>query len=289
MRLKSRCLALLLLLVPAWATADDPNPEVPLWPNGAPGFEKRKGEPDVQTVSKSGEVSVKGVHNPSLTVFLPAKGKANGTAVVIAPGGGHRNLAWTHEGVNEGKWLSEHGIATFVLKYRLAREPNSPYKIEEHALQDGQRAMRLVRSRASEWGVNANRVGLMGFSAGGEVTAMVCNNFDKGKEGADDAVDRQSCRPDFQALIYSGPLGIRGATIRKDMPPTFIAVGDTDNFAPMLTDHYKALRAAGVSADLHVYAKTGHGFGLRESNKGKPSNDWVQRFEEFLGVQGMLK
>src|SRR5262249_32085810 len=119
MRLKSRCLALLLLLVPAWAAADDPNPEVSLWPNGAPGFEKRKGEPEVKTMQKNGEYTIKGVHNPSVTVFLPPKGKANGAAVVIAPGGGHSALWVVHEGINEAKWLNERGVAAFVLKYRL--------------------------------------------------------------------------------------------------------------------------------------------------------------------------
>src|SRR5262249_25025292 len=206
----------------------------------------------------------------------PAKDKATGTAVVIAPGGGHRELWVLHEGANEAKWLHDRGIAAFVLKYRLARESGSPYKIAEHALQDGQRAIRLVRVRASEWGIDPNRVGMMGFSAGGEVTALVCNNFDVGKDGAEDPVERQSSRPDFQALIYSGPQGIRGQAVPKDMPATFIAVGDTDNFAPMLTNHYLALRGAGVSAELHVYAKTGHGFGLRERNSRRPSNAWIQ-------------
>src|SRR5262249_17492647 len=143
----------LLLLVPAGVVADDVNPEVPLWPNGAPGFEGRKGEKEVKTAQKNaGEYTIKGVHNPTLTVFLPPKEKATGAAVVIAPGGGHRELWVVHEGINEAKWLNDHGIAAFVLKYRLARESNpSPYKVDEHALQDGQRAVRLVRRRAQEW------------------------------------------------------------------------------------------------------------------------------------------
>jgi endo-1,4-beta-xylanase len=289
MRRKSLRLALLLFWVPALVLAEDAEPVIPLWPNGAPGFEGRKGEKELKTEQKNGEYTVKNVHNPSLTAFLPPKEKATGVAVVIAPGGGHRELWVVHEGINEAKWLRERGVAAFILKYRLARESGSSYKIAEHALQDGQRAIRLVRSRAAEWGIDPKRVGMMGFSAGGEVTALVCNNFDQGKEGSDDAVERQSCRPDFQALVYSGPQGIRGQTVRKDMPPTFIAVGDTDNFAPMLTSHYLALREAKVSAELHVYAKAGHGFGLRESNNRRPSNAWIQRFEDFLRVQGMLK
>jgi len=281
--------ATVLLLIPAGVVAADATSEIPLWPKGAPGFEGRKAEQEVKTMQKNGEYTIKNVHNPSLTPFLPPKNKATGAAVIICPGGGHREMWMMHEGFNEAKWLSERGVAAFVLKYRLARETGSPYKIAEHALQDGQRAIRLVRSRAAEWGVDPHRIGMMGFSAGGEVTALVCNNFDAGHADAADPVERASCRPDFQALIYSGPQGIRGATVRKDMPPTFIVVGDQDNFAAPLTNHYLAVRAAGVSAELHVYAKAGHGFGLRESNTGRPWNSWIQRFEEFLGVQGMLK
>jgi acetyl esterase/lipase len=291
MRLKLLGVALLLpvLLLPVLVFADDQHPEIPLWANGAPGFENRKDEKDVKSVQKSGEYKVTNVHNPSLTVFLPPKEKATGVAVILAPGGGHRELWVLHEGANEAKWLNDHGIAAFVLKYRLAREKGSPYKIEEHALQDGQRALRLVRSRAKEWGINPNRVGIMGFSAGGEVAASVCNHPDKGKEDASDPVERQSARPDFQALVYSGPLGITKQTVTKEIPPTFIVVGDNDNAAVWLTNHYLALRKAGVSSELHVYANTPHGFGLRESNKGRPANSWIQRFEDFLSVQGMLK
>jgi endo-1,4-beta-xylanase len=240
------------LVMPVLGFADDEPPVIPLWDKGAPGFESRKDEKEVKDVQKSGEYKVTNVHNPSLTVFLPPRDKATGAAVVIAPGGGHRELWVLHEGINEARWLNEHGIAAFVLKYRLAREKGSPYKIAEHALQDGQRAIRLVRSRAQQWGINPHHVGMMGFSAGGEVTALVCSNPDPGKPDAKDLVERQSARPDFQALIYSGPQGIRGATVTKDMPPTFIAVGDNDQFVVMLTNHYLALKKAGVSAELHV-------------------------------------
>jgi acetyl esterase/lipase len=281
-------LLVIAAILPARAVADDPRPEIPLWPNGAPGFEGRKDEKEVRTVRGS-EYNVTNVHNPSLTVFLPAKDKATGAAVVIAPGGGHRELWVLHEGENVAKWLSDRGVAAFVLKYRLAREKDSPYKIAEHALQDGQRAVRLVRSKAQEWGVNPARVGMMGFSAGGEVTALVCGRAEKGKDDAADPVDRLSARPDFQALIYSGPQGIVRQTVTKDVPPTFIVVGDNDNAATWLVEHYLALKKAGVSSELHVYAKTPHGFGYRENKADRPADAWPRRFEEFLGVQGMLK
>ncbi len=277
------------LLAPALGSADDEHLEILLWADGAPGFEKRKDEKEVKKTQKSGEYSVSNVHNPSLTVFLPPKEKATGTAVVIVPGGGHRELWVLHEGANEAKWLNERGVAAFVLKHRLAREKDSPYKIAEHALQDGQRAIRLVRSRAKEWGINPNHVGMMGFSAGGEVTALVCNHADKGKEDAEDPVERQSARPDFQALVYSGPQGITKQTVTKDLPPTFILVGDNDNAAVWLTNHYLALKKAGVSAELHVYAKTPHGFGFRGIDHRRPVTSWLERFDDFLSVQGMLK
>jgi endo-1,4-beta-xylanase len=271
------------------AAADDTRPEVPLWPAGAPGFEGRKGEKEVRNVQKSREYNVTNVHNPSLKAFLPPKAKATGAAVIIAPGGGHRELWVLHEGENVAKWLSDRGIAAFVLKYRLAREKGSPYKIAEHALRDGQRAVRVVRSKAKEWGIDPARVGMMGFSAGGEVTALVCGRDGMGKADAPDPVDRLSARPDFQALVYSGPLGIRREAVSKETPPTFILVGDDDNAATWLVAHYQALKAAKVSAELHVYAKTPHAFGFRENKTSRPVDAWPQRFEEFLRVQGMLK
>jgi endo-1,4-beta-xylanase len=281
-----RWLALLLVATPL--VAAEP-PEVSLWEKGPPGFESRKDEPERREVQKSGEYKVTNVHNPTLTLFLPAKEKATGTAVVLAPGGGHRELWMMHEGINEAKWLADRGIAAFVLKYRLGREKDSPYKIDVHALQDGQRAVRLVRSRAKEWNVNPNRVGIMGFSAGGEVAAMVCNAADKGNADAADPVDRLSARPDFQALVYSGPLGIRNATETNDLPPTFILVGDNDNAVSWLVNHYMALKKAGVSTELHVYANTPHGFGYRERKPARPVDSWPERFEEFLAAQGMLR
>jgi endo-1,4-beta-xylanase len=287
-RLLRVAVVLPLLLTPPAASADDEPQEIPLWPNGAPGFEKRKDEKEVKT-AQGKEYKITNVHNPTLTVFLPPREKANGAAVVIAPGGGFRELWMMHEGVNEAKWLNEHGVAAFVLKYRLPREKDSPYKLSEQPLQDGQRAVRLVRSRAKEWNIDPSRVGIMGFSAGGELAAIVSNDPGKGKEDAADPIDRLSARPDFRALIYSGPLGVRNQEVTKEMPPTFMAVGDKDGAATWMAEHYLALKKAGVTAELHIYADTPHGFGLRDGNKGRPSNAWIERFEEFLGTMGMLK
>src|SRR4051812_6652382 len=182
--------------VPAVLFAAELPKEIPLWPNGAPGSEGKVNK-EVVAVSKSGEISVWSIHNPSLTPYLPTKEKATRTAMLVIPGGGHRNLAITHEGYNVAEWLSERGIAAFVLKHRLARETNSTYKIEVESLADTTRAMRLIRSRAEEWNIDPARVGAIGFSAGGELVNLVCARFDAGQSDAIDPIERQPCRPNF--------------------------------------------------------------------------------------------
>ena len=139
-----------------------------LWPNGAPGSEGKTAEEAVET-TQSGERNVTGIHKPSLTPYLPDEREANGAAIVIAPGGGHSKLCIDHEGHNLARWLAEHGVAAFVLKYRLSREKDSTYTLEGHAVGDMQRAIRLVRSRAKDWHVDPKKVGALGFSAGGEL------------------------------------------------------------------------------------------------------------------------
>ena len=191
-----------LLVIATTLRAEEPK-EIPLWPNGAPGSEGKTDKEVVRT-SASGEISVWSIHNPSLTPYLPPKEKATGTAMLVIPGGGHRNLAITHEGYNVARWLSERGIAAFVLKHRLARETNSTYKIEVESFADTQRAMRLIRSRAQEWNIDKARVGAIGFSAGGELVNLVCARWDAEKPDGSDPIERQSSRPNFQALIYPG-------------------------------------------------------------------------------------
>lgn len=228
----------------------------------------------------TGEFRTTNIHNPYMTVFLPSKEKSTGAAVAIAPGGGHRELWVKHEGENLAQWLSDRGIAAFVLRYRLAREKDSPYKLDVHPREDGQRAMRLVRSNAKEWNIDPARVGMMGFSAGGELTSLVCRNPAKGDASNADPVERESAIPNFNALVYSGPLGITKQTITKEnAPPTFIVVGDDDGAESWLVQHHQELKKAGVSSELHVYAKTPHAFGFRPSRlTGKPVESWPQRF-----------
>ena len=286
-----RLSALALLLFAAVTPAADPL-TLPLWEKGAPGFEDKKDAKETRDRENkdTGEYRVTGVHNPYLTVFLPAKEKASGAAVVVVPGGGHRELWVKHEGENVAAWLAERGVAAVVLRHRLAREKDSPYQIDVHALQDGQRAVRLVRSKAKEWGVDPARVGMMGFSAGGEVVGLVCRAAAKGDDKAADPVDRESAVPAFQALVYSGPQGVKDSKLTKEnCPPLWVLVGDDDGAAAWLVPHYLEAKKAGVSAELHVLAKTGHGFGFRAKAANKGVADWPQRFADFLEVEGMLK
>jgi acetyl esterase/lipase len=267
--------------------AAEPPASIPLWPSGAPGSEGKTGD-EVITKSASGEISVAGIHRPSLTPYLPAKEKATGAAVLVIPGGGHRMLAITHEGYNVAEWLAERGIAAFVLKHRLAREANSTYRIEVEAFADAQRAMRLIRSRAAEWQIDANRIGALGFSAGGELVAQIAARFDAGVSDAADPIERQPSRPDFQALIYPGRSGDIQPT--KDSPPAFLAAAynDRTDISEGLAELYLRFKRAGAPAELHIYSVGGHGFGLRATNT-RPVGSWPTRFEEWMRESGFLK
>ena len=266
------------------ALADDA--EILLWPGGAPGSEARS-EAEKVVTSASGERQVSSIHKPSITPFLPAKEKATGAAVLVIPGGGHRMLCVDHEGAFVAQWLAAHGIAAFVLKHRLAREEGSTYTIERDALADTQRAMRLIRSRAAEWGVDPARLGAMGFSAGGELVALAWMRPGEGRDDTADPLDKLSARPAFQALIYPGRSG--DILPVKDAPPAFLACGEKDrqDIAEGLAEVYLRFKRAGASAELHVYAGVGHGFGLRPTMKG-PIAAWPDRFAEWLEGRGFL-
>ena len=281
-----RKLACLLLLAALSSLAADPEVVV-LWPKGAPGSEGKTAAESVRTTPQ-GEHVVSSIHRPSLTLYLPPKASASGAAVIIAPGGGHSELWADHEGHNVAKWLSEHGVAGAVLKYRLAREKESTYKIEGESLADTQRAIRVVRARAAEWSIDPERIGVMGFSAGGELAALAATRFDSGAADAADPIDRLSSKPAFQALIY--PAIPRDMKLSKDTPPGFLACGENDrqNISQGLPELYLAMKRAGASAELHVYANVGHGFGLRPSSKGAVAS-WPSRFLEFLDTRGFLK
>ena len=279
---------LALLCLSTAALAIDRGEEVRLWPNGAPGSE---GENAAEVFQASDNPKLPKrftvVHYPSIYVFLPPKDKANGMAVVVAPGGGHSQLVIDKEGWDVADWLNAHGIAAFVLKYRLARAPGSHYTVERDALADASRAMRTVRSRAAEWGVDAANIGFMGFSAGGEVAALMETRFDAGNAGASDAIDRASSRPDFAVVVYPG---FRPGTITvpKDAPRTFLVCADDDRSHVVTTVNlYLDLERQNVPSEMHIYASGGHGFGLRQSSK--PVATWPDRLKDWMVDQKLLK
>ena len=275
------------VLTSTWAQpvpTDASHPVIVLWPGGAPGSEGKTGEEKSRFEGQDQVVS--NVHRPSLTVYLPPAGKATGAAVIVAPGGSYRELWVTHEGYRVAEWLSQRGIAGFVLKYRLPREQGSTYTLEGDSLADIQRAIRTVRARAAEWRVNPERVGVMGFSAGASLAGLAATHFGDPVRKAVDGIDRQSARPAFQALIYFPGSG--AGPYSKETPEAFLACGGDDRIAEGTPDLYKALKSAGVPAELHIYAGVGHGFGIRASNPPAVAG-WIERFREWLNARGYLK
>jgi endo-1,4-beta-xylanase len=264
---------------------------VPLWANGAPGSEGKTAPEVVTLINAEGEHTVTSINNPSIAPYLVRGSKSPVAAVIIAPGGGHALLSIDHEGYDVAKFLSGHGVAAFVLKYRLAHEQGSTYTVEGDALPDMQRAIRMVKARAAEWGVDPERVGVMGFSAGGELAAMAATRYDAGNANATDPIDKLSDKPAFEALMYPGGLTPEIDTkVTKDMPPAFMLCGadDRDTIAQALPGLFIAMRKAGVSAELHEYAGVGHGFGLRLSQHGAVA-DWPEVFVQWLDTKGFLR
>ena len=275
------------LLVMAWAlsvgVAAQDGPRISLWPGGAPGSEARRTEPE-----QAQDYWVKNIHDPSIAVFLPPPDKATGTAVVIAPGGGHRLLVYKAEGVEPAQYLASLGVTAFALKYRLAREEGSTYTIERDARADAYRALRLVRSRAKEWHIDPARVGMMGFSAGGEVVSLVAFGSGDGEPGALDPIDRINGRPDFTISIYPGPLGVPD-TVPKSAPPAFLAAASDDPCCAVPTIALlQKYRDAGVPVEAHIPATGGHGFNMGQRSKLKSVNTWPARLADWLSDRGLL-
>jgi len=270
-------------LMAAAAPGADGGETIPLWPSGAPGFESRRDEAELAR-----DYWVRNIHNPSVTAFLSPKEKATGAAVVICPGGGHRELVFNAEGVEAARYLSSIGVAAFALKYRLGREKNSPYKPQVHAREDGLRAMRLVRSRAAEWGIDPKRVGIMGFSAGGEVASLVAFGPGGGNPEAADPVDRVDGRPDFLIEIYPGPLGIPD-TLPKNSPPAFLLVANDDRGAARtVAGLFQKYRDAGAPVEAHVFARGGHAFNMGNRSKLATLKNWPQRLADWMADNELL-
>lgn len=265
------------LVVLVTVGADEPQ-VISLWQNGAPGFESRRNEPE-----QAKDYWVKNIHNPSITAFLPPKDKATGAAVVICPGGGHRELVFNAEGVEAARYLNSIGVAAFALKYRLGREKDSPYRPEIHAWEDGLRAMRLVRSRAEEWGIDPKRVGIMGFSAGGEVASLVAFGPGVPAPGAADPIDRFDGHPNFLIEVYPGPLGIPDKIIKENSPPAFLVVANDDRGAAgTVANLFRKYREAGVPVEAHVFARGGHAFNMGKRAKLSSLQKWPERLADWL-------
>jgi acetyl esterase/lipase len=278
----------------AWSVcAANASPPVELlWPKGAPGA-----------------LGTEERDKPSLTIYLPPADKANGAAVVVCPGGGYGVLADGHEGKEPAEWLIRHGIAAFVLRYRLGPRYHHPAP-----MQDAQRAMRIVRGRAKEWNLDPKRIGIWGFSAGGHLASTIATHFDDGKADADDPIDRVSCRPDFAILCYPvitmRPPSTHGGSrhnllgdkpdealvesmcndkqVTEKTPPTFLFHTNEDNTVPPENSilFYQALRKKKVPAELHIYEKGPHGVGLA-AGRGAVSA-WPEQLAGWLKTRGVL-
>ena len=249
--------------------------KISLWENGAPGFEELKNEPE-----QSQDWWVRNIHNPSITAFFPEK--PNGMAVLICPGGGHENLVFNSEGKDAAEYFTNIGVTAFVLKYRLARTKDSPYKLETHVKQDAERAMRLIRSKAAEFKIDTNRIGAMGFSAGGEVVAMIAYKANNVVKNTSDAVDKLDAQPNFQILVYPGPLFIP-KEIKADAPPAFLVAANDDSCcsAPIV-ELLNRYRKADVPVEMHLYSKGGHAFNMGKRAKTNALKTWSQRLTDWF-------
>jgi acetyl esterase/lipase len=240
---------------------------------------------------------VTNVTKPTLTIYRPAKEKDTGTAVLIFPGGGYWNLYWQLEGEEVAEWLNSLGVTGIILKYRVPRRPDEPQaEPARRPLQDAQRAVSLVRSKAKEWGIAPDRIGVMGFSAGGHLAAAVATGFEKRTYAPIDETDKTSCRPDFAVPVYSGYLKVKdkdelapGVRVPKDAPPFFLAHGGDDPISEPGNSvlFYRALKQAGVPAELHVYARSTHDFGVRRNDHS--CSTWTDSCAEWMRHLGFLK
>ena len=275
---------LLALVLPALAAAQ-PQPEViHLWPNGAPGFESRKDEPE-----QAKDYWVRNINNPSITVFSPPEGKANGCAVLVVPGGGFRELVFNAEGRQAAEYLNTLGVTAFALKYRLPNQEGSPYSLE-NVRQDAYRALRLVRHRAGEFHIDPRRIGILGFSAGGVVVTMVAFDKGDGDPAAADPIDRTNGRPSFEMLVYPGADRVP-EVVPADTPPAFLVCANDDEYgcdkaALALLEKFRDAR---VSVEAHFMAKGKHAFNMGDRSSFAAIRHWPDRMADWLNDRGFLQ
>ncbi len=298
--------SLLAWLSEAGPTAAGDKPRVvELWPGKVPdepgtiGPEKVVMSPKLDR--KQVEVTestrlITNVTKPSLTIYRPTKEKDTGTALLICPGGGYWNLFWELEGEEVAAWLNSIGVTGIILKYRVPRRPGDPKgEPAPRALQDAQRAVSLVRSKARDWGIDPKRIGMVGFSAGGHLAIATATSFEKRTYEPQDDVDKISCRPDFAVAVYSGYLKAKdkdelspGLRVPSGTPPIFLAHGGEDIISS--PEHsvfmYLALKRANVPAELHIYAGAAHDFAVRDV--GHPCSTWKESCARWMDRQGWL-
>jgi acetyl esterase/lipase len=312
--IRAVCIAMAIVVAPGGpgAHAEPWQPsaghaQLALWPGAVPDAPRTaaaaEGTQTGDPVAGKPWIAIHDVSRPTLTVYSP-KGKATGAAVVVFPGGGYKVLAIDLEGTEVCDWLTSRGITCVVLKYRVPDSgPHWDAKCKCHvnppvptALQDAQRALGLVRLHAAEWHIDPHKVGVLGFSAGGHLSAAISTHFAQRAYPAIDAADRQSCRPDFSVVLYPGHLWIAedrfelnpDVPVTKQTPPTFMLQAendDVDNINHSLV-YYIALKDAGVPVEMHLYAQGGHAFGLRRNRF--PITGWPQLVETWLATIGMI-
>jgi acetyl esterase/lipase len=285
-------------IAPAASTLEALKP-LAIWPKGAPGETAALEEKDTtdeksQLIAGRRVIRLTGVSTPTITVYPAPKEKNTGAAVLVFPGGGYNILAFDLEGTEVCEWLNSIGVTGVLLKYRVPAKRGSPREIAP--LQDAQRAIRLVRAHASDWGVNPERVGVLGFSAGAHLAAALSNNFDKRTYDPQDEADKIGCRPDFAALIYPGLLTEKNdgvhllaeLTVSGMTSPTLLVQAEDD---PVKVEnsliYYAALKQAKVPAEMHLFAKGGHGYGLRRTEL--PVTNWPHLAEQWMRTLGATK
>jgi acetyl esterase/lipase len=294
--------------LPATQTAWQPSSghtQLAIWPgvvpNARPIVEPEVSGTEVDDTGKKELVGgkpwvyVDKVSQPTMTVYSP-RGRNTGAAVVVFPGGGYNILAIDLEGTEVCDWLTSKGITCVLLKYRVPCVKTGPYRDCLTALQDAQRTMGLVRFRAAEWHIDPRKIGVLGFSAGGHMVAAISTHFDKRLYPAADAADKESCRPDFAVALYPGHLAVpeKNFALNPDLPitsrtpPTFLLQAQDDPVDPVENSlvYYSALRKAGVPAEIHLFVKGGHAFGLRPA--ALPIMRWPQLVEEWLTTIAMI-
>jgi len=277
-------LAVTALMTPAHAQrAPDPGERIDLWQGGVPGYEDRASIPE-----ESRDYWTRSINNPSLRYFAASPERRTGAAVIIMPGGGHELLVTTTEGRDVARWFAERGVDAFVLSYRLFRQEGSPWTITD-ARRDAERAVRLLRSRAEQFHIDPERIGVMGFSAGGELARMTLLSPPVAPAGDGDAIDELSSQPDFGILVFPGPLAADSEAITKDSPPLLLsAANDDECCAQPVVDIFDAYRAAGASVELHMYAAGGHAYNMGEATPYVSLRNWPERITDWMTDRGLL-